>query len=190
MNIDRIRERLATHQPAMIDPNGDGRAAVALVLREGPQGSEFIAIRRSERTGDPWSGHMALPGGRQHPSDPDLEATVARETREEIGVDLVAHGQMLGRLDELRAFGGGRPLSLIISPFVFAVTAPVTLVLDRHEVHSALWIPLGFLREREAQGSIRFSLGGQEVEHSAFVYHGHTIWGLTYRILTGFLAML
>ena len=161
-----------------------------MVLREGPQGSEFIAIRRSERAGDPWSGHMALPGGSQHPSDPDLEATVARETREEVGIDLLTHGQMLGRLDEVRAYGGGRPLSLIISPFVFTVTAPVTLVLNRHEVESALWIPLDFLREREAQGSIRFSLGGQEVEHSAFVYRGHTIWGLTYRILAGFLAML
>ncbi len=190
MHMRLIRERLSVHLPARIDTNGDSRAAVAVVLREGDQGPEFVAIRRSERPGDPWSGHMALPGGRQHPSDADLEATVARETHEEVGIDLLAHGEMLGRLDELRAFGGGRPLSLIISPFVFALTAPVRLVLNEHEVDSAVWVPLGFLREREAQGHIRFSLAGQEIEHSAFVYRGYTIWGLTYRILTGFLDVL
>src|SRR5512140_2740439 len=103
MEIDLIRQRLSTHRPTVVEANGGGRAAVAVVLREAPGGSEFVAIRRSHRPGDPWSGHMALPGGRQHPSDPDLAATVARETHEEVGIDLITHGQMLGQLDELRA---------------------------------------------------------------------------------------
>ena len=189
MRIDLIRERLSAHRPGALEANGGARAAVALILRDGEDGAEFVAIRRSQRPGDPWSGHMALPGGRQHPSDVDLVTTVARETREEVGIDLVAHGQMLGRLDELRARGDGRPLNLIVSPFVFALTAPVDLTLNAHEVDSALWVPLPFLRQREAQGTIRFTLAGQEMDFSTFVYRGHTIWGLTYRILTGFLSL-
>jgi len=189
MRIELIRERLSAYRPAALDGNGGARAAVALVLRDGEDGAEFVAICRSQRPGDPWSGHMALPGGRQHPSDLDLATTVARETREEVGIDLVAHGQMLGRLDEVRARGDGRPLNLIVSPFVFALTAPVDLALNPHEVESALWVPLRFLRQREAQGSIRFALAGQEMDFSAFVYRGCTIWGLTYRILTSFLSL-
>ncbi len=190
MYIELIRERLAQHQPSSMAGNGNARAAVALVLRDGERGAEFVAIRRSERAGDPWSGHMALPGGRQHPADADLLATAARETHEEVGIDLVAHARMLGRLDELRAYGGGRPLGLIISPFVFALTMPVDLVLNKGEVDAAVWVPLSVLREPGAQGNVRYMLAGQQTEHSAFIYEGYSIWGLTYRILSGFLEVL
>jgi 8-oxo-dGTP pyrophosphatase MutT (NUDIX family) len=188
MRIDLIRERLSVYLPVALEANGGVRAAVALILRDGEDGVEFVAIRRSQRPGDPWSGHMALPGGRQHPSDVDLVTTVARETREEVGIDLVAHGQMLGRLDELRT-GGMQRLNVIVSPFVFALTAPVDLRLNAQEVESAVWVPLPFLRQDEARGSLRLTLAGQEMEYSAFVYRGHTIWGLTYRILTSFLSL-
>jgi len=188
MRIDLIRERLSVYLPVALEANGGVRAAVALILRDGEDGAEFVAIRRSQRPGDPWSGHMALPGGRQHPSDLDLVTTVARETREEVGIDLVAHGQMLGRLDELRT-GGMQRLNVIVSPFVFALTAPVDLRLNAQEVDSAVWVPLPFLRQDEARGSLRLTLAGQEMEYSAFVYRGHTIWGLTYRILTSFLSL-
>jgi 8-oxo-dGTP pyrophosphatase MutT (NUDIX family) len=190
MKIDLIRQRLLAHRPEIVAENGYDRAAVAVVLRESAAGAEFVAIRRSEREGDPWSGHMALPGGRQHPSDDDLVMTVARETHEEVGIDLRTHGQLLGRLDEVPAFAGGRPISLVITPFVFAVNTPVEFVLNHREVERALWVPLGFLTQPEAQGSMRFSLAGQETEHGAYVYQGHTIWGLTYRILTRFLDLL
>ena len=36
---------------------------------------ELLFIRRSEREGDPWSGHVAFPGGRRSADDPDLPAT-------------------------------------------------------------------------------------------------------------------
>jgi len=190
MKIDLIRERLLAHRPETIAENGYDRAAVAVVLRESSAGAEFVAIRRSEREGDPWSGHMALPGGREHPSDDDLVMTVARETHEEVGIDLRAHGQLLGRLDDVPAFAGGRPIRLVITPFVFAINTPVEFALNRREVERAFWVPLGFLTRPEARGRIRFNLAGNELEHDAYVYQGHTIWGLTYRILSRFLDVL
>ncbi len=190
MKINRIQARLLAHQPEVFPDNGYDRAAVAVVLRDGPSGAEFVAIRRSERDGDPWSGHMALPGGREHPSDDDLVMTVARETREDVGIDLGTDGRLLGRLDDLPAFAGGRPIRLVITPFVFAVTAPVEFELNELEVDRAFWVPLGFLTRPEARGRMRFNLAGQEVEHDAYVYQGHTIWGLTYRILSRLLEVL
>jgi 8-oxo-dGTP pyrophosphatase MutT (NUDIX family) len=188
--IDVIRERLRAYRPAAGGSEQDARAAVALVLRDTASGAEFIVIHRAHRHGDPWSGHMALPGGRQDPTDQDLRTTVVRETREEVGVELAQRGELLGHLDDLCAVGRGRPLDLIITPFVYAVTAPVTLVPNHREVQSAFWVPLASLHRHEVRGTYRHSIGDQQLEHPAFVYQGHTIWGLTHRILTGFLDVL
>ena len=58
------------------------RAAVAIVLREMADGPQVLLIRRAQREGDPWSGHMAFPGGRVDPDDESLLATALRETHE------------------------------------------------------------------------------------------------------------
>jgi hypothetical protein len=55
-------------------------AAVAVILAGAM--ADVALIRRSERPDDPWSGHMALPGGRKDPVDADLWASAERETRE------------------------------------------------------------------------------------------------------------
>jgi len=190
MTIDAIRRRLKQHRPAVADAAGAAHAAVAVVLREGDAGPEFIVIHRSHRRGDPWSGHMALPGGRQQPGDVDLYATAQRETLEEVGVDLQRHGELLGNLDDVRAIGRGRPLDLIITPFVCGVRGPATLIPNRREVQSAFWLPLAMLRRHDLRGTYRHTFAGHETEHPAFVYRGHTIWGLTHRILSTFLDVL
>jgi 8-oxo-dGTP pyrophosphatase MutT (NUDIX family) len=190
MTIAAIREQLRHHHPTIVDEPGYARAAVAVVLRDAGAGAEFIVIHRSHRRGDPWSGHMALPGGRQQVGDRDLFMTAVRETREEVGVDLERDGELLGGLDDLRAIGRGRPMDLIIRPLVCAVSGPVTLTPDHREVQSAFWVPLATLRRREARGTFRHTVAGQELEHPAFVYRGYTIWGLTHRILSGFLEVL
>ena len=50
--------------------------------------AEVLFIKRTSRTRDPWSGDIALPGGRRDPEDIDDLATAIRETREEVGLDL------------------------------------------------------------------------------------------------------
>jgi 8-oxo-dGTP pyrophosphatase MutT (NUDIX family) len=190
MKIDTIRKRLRHHHATAVGGAEFAHAAVAVVLRDTDDGAEFIVIHRAHRAGDPWSGHMALPGGRQQPSDRDLFATAARETCEEVGVDLERYGELLGQLDDLRAIGRGRPLDLIITPFVCAVTAPVTLTPNRAEVQSAFWVPLASLHRHEARGTYRHHFAGFETEHPAFLYQGYTIWGLTHRILTRLLDVL
>ncbi|MGH7644285.1 MAG: NUDIX hydrolase, partial [Gemmatimonadales bacterium] len=98
--LARVRWALAAHVPRVEDAPEAQPAAVALALLEGSTGLELLLIKRAEREGDPWSGQIALPGGRRDPQDPDLLATALRETLEETGLDL-AGAERLGTLDDL-----------------------------------------------------------------------------------------
>ncbi|MBT3458112.1 MAG: NUDIX domain-containing protein, partial [Halieaceae bacterium] len=77
------------------------RAAVAIVLHEADGELCLLMIRRAQREGDPWSGHMAFPGGRRDPDDIDDRFCAIRETREEIALDLDALGSEVCALGEV-----------------------------------------------------------------------------------------
>ena len=186
MELDHIRTRLAGFRPSVIDEPKVARAAVALALAQAADGVELLLIQRATRDSDPWSGHIALPGGRRDPDDADAIATAMRETHEEVGVDLRQDAEMIGRLDELRAVARHRPLDLVITPVVFALPRPVPLRPSPREVDSALWVPLSFLASAEAVATYTRTLDGITSEFPAFRYQQYTIWGLTHRILAGF----
>lgn len=181
------RLRGYTFRP-VTDPADLARAAVALILRDGPRGSEFIAIHRAHRSGDPWSGHMALPGGRQQPGDPDLISTAVRETHEEVGIDLERVAEVVSELDEIRAVARGQLLDLVIRPIVFVLRQPVSIVPNPREVQSALWIPLAALRHNSRE--YRHPQSPELGPLPAFEYEGYTIWGLTHRILSHFVELM
>jgi 8-oxo-dGTP pyrophosphatase MutT (NUDIX family) len=163
-------------------------AAVTLVLRAGDD-LELLLIERTERSDDPWSGHVALPGGRRDPGDPDLLATAFRETREEVGVELDPATQLLGELDEVQP-GSRRLPPLVITPFVAAVEAGQRLDLDPLEVAAALWVPLGALRDGAAASEVVVPVEGTRVAFPALRYGDYQVWGLTHRILTRFLELV
>ena len=190
MRLETIRARLTPYQPSLIAEPKVARASVALVLAPADEGVELLLIRRATRDNDPWSGHIAFPGGRRDPSDPDPIATAIRETREEVGIDLVTDAEPIGRLDELRAIARQRPLDLVISPIVFSLRRPVTLALSAREVTGAVWVPLAFLASADARSTHRRTLDGVSSDFPALRYGDYTIWGLTHRILDGFLTIV
>ena len=190
MRLETIRARLTPYQPSLIAEPKVARASVALVLGPADEGVELLLIRRATRDNDPWSGHIAFPGGRRDPSDPDPIATAIRETREEVGIDLVTDAEPIGRLDELRAIARQRPLDLVISPIVFSLRRPVTLALSAREVTGAVWVPLAFLASADARSTHRRTLDGVTSDFPALRYGDYTIWGLTHRILDGFLTIV
>ena len=84
VNIEHVRRKLATHAPELVGSEGHQRASVAVVLREGAHSAEVLLIERAIFEGDPWSGHMAFPGGRMETEDDSTRITAARETFEEV----------------------------------------------------------------------------------------------------------
>jgi 8-oxo-dGTP pyrophosphatase MutT (NUDIX family) len=163
--------------------DGGPRAAVAAILREGGGEAEVLLIRRAEHPDDPWSGHMAFPGGRRQEEDRSDADTAIRETREEVGVDLRAHGSLVTRLADVAAVARGKRTGLTIAPFVFALHADVVLTFDPAEVSEALWAPLGPLARGEGGGTMRYEVEGQVIVLPCLDVAGHRVWGLTYRML-------
>jgi 8-oxo-dGTP pyrophosphatase MutT (NUDIX family) len=188
VRMSRVRQALAAAVPSVLGPAGQ-RAAVAIVLRELATGVEVLLIERSRRADDPWSGHIAFPGGRRELSDADDLATAIRETREEIGLDLVTHARLLGRLDEIGAMARGRALDMVIVPFVFEIAEPRPLRTS-DEVSDVFWAPLGPLLSGEAGMTYRVEYNGQVTEHPAFRVRDRTVWGLTQRMLSGLVGAL
>jgi len=80
---------------------------------------EILFIERATRKTDRWSGHVALPGGKQELHEDDQE-TAARETLEEIGLDLSdpSHFRCVGQLDDRELWTSfGRVFLMVLSPF-------------------------------------------------------------------------
>lgn len=190
MTLHRIRRQLAAYRPFRIEDEQAARAAVAMVLREREGDSEVLLIERASRESDPWSGHMALPGGRFGSGDADLTHTAARETWEEVGIDLAAHAEPLGALDEIRAVARDRPLDLVISPLVYALERPAVAVPNPVEVNEVVWVPLSHLRSAAAQTIYRRRIAEIDTDFPAFGFGRYTIWGLTYRILQTFFQVI
>ena len=189
--LDRIAKHLT---PVPVSPKATGRcAAVACVLDDEPAGPRVLLMKRVERAGDPWSGHISLPGGGYHADDADLLATAIRETREELTIDL--HGaRYLGNLPALHPRTSG-PAGIEVTPFVFHT--PVALEpICGPEALSAFWLPL----ELAASGALdttfeypavanKLAERAQAYKFPAWSYEGHVIWGLTWRILGDLLAL-
>jgi 8-oxo-dGTP pyrophosphatase MutT (NUDIX family) len=164
-------------------------AAVALILRLGAAGGlELLMIKRAEYAGDPWSGHVALPGGRQEPGDATLAETAMRETREETAIDLATRGRILGMLDALWPRTPVLP-PIVIAPFV-AVAASDVAIITSPEVAHAFWVPLLALRDPEATREVELHIRGAPRRVPGIGYGDYTIWGLTERILRQLFARL
>ena len=176
------------HAPDTPEPAQRGQAAVALVLRSRIE-LELLLIRRSEAEGDPWSGHMALPGGRRDRSDTSLLHTAVRETHEETGVVLSTDGQHLGRLSRLDPASRRLP-DLSVTPFVFGVPGHVEAHVASAEVDQVFWVPVSTLRDPATAGRYRFRSGSLTRIFPSFNVEGQVVWGLTYRVLEEFLVSL
>lgn len=169
------------------DPTLDGirEAAVALVLRS-RQELELLLIKRAQSEGDPWSGHMALPGGRRDAEDRSLLHTAVRETMEETGVVLGTDGRHLGRLSRLDPVSKKLP-PLSVTPFVFGVPPDTEAEVASHEVESVFWVPLSTLRDPGTAGTYRYRSEELIRIFPTFNVQGQVVWGLTYRVLEEFL---
>jgi 8-oxo-dGTP pyrophosphatase MutT (NUDIX family) len=188
--IDQIRDALGRHQPQIAERGlGVSEASVALVLAGSGTDLSLCAIRRAEHPLDPWSGHMALPGGRVDPGDPHSRAAAERETLEEVGLAL-GDAHWIGSLSEMQVRLGGSDRRMVLSPFVYDLGEEHLPFAPNHEVAEAFWIPLAHLWDPNNMSRLKWERQGTSLLYPAIRYQGHSIWGITFRVLTLFSDVL
>lgn len=184
--LTMLVDRLSRRQPVEAAPwPGARHASVAAVLRVRDE-PELLFIKRADALGDPWSGHIAFPGGRSEAADASLEATAVRETHEEIALDLRA-GRIVGQLDDLAPRTRALP-PIIVRPFVAVVSPDVMLVASR-EVAETFWAPLSTLVAPSSQIEHTLTANGATSRFPAYGVNGYVVWGLTERIVRQLLEL-
>lgn len=148
---------------------------------------EALFVLRAERDGDPWSGHVGLPGGHREPVDDTLADAARRELAEEAGLALEP-ADLLGRLDDVHPRSRRLP-SVAVTPYV-AWTGAGAEVRHGPEVDGHLWVPLAELEAPERRSVLAFRRAGALRAFPAVEVGGLTIWGLTFAILRRFLDEL
>jgi 8-oxo-dGTP pyrophosphatase MutT (NUDIX family) len=160
-------------------------AAVAVVIAPDPDA--ILLIRRADRVGDPWSGHMALPGGRRESGDLDLLATASRETSEEVGFALLPE-DLAGTLDDVVPRIPLLP-PIAVRPFGFTLATRPQFLLNP-EVAEARWVQLDRLLLPESRRRVKVEIQGGSREVEAFHLEDAIVWGMTERILSDLAKVL
>nr|WP_241521288.1 CoA pyrophosphatase [Kineobactrum sediminis] len=158
------------------------RSAVAIILQVQDGELHILMIKRAEREGDPWSGHMAFPGGRMDPGDAHGYAVALRETREEIGLDLERQAHCIGRLSDINARPRVRSLGMAVSPFVFRMDRPAHCTIN-HEVAEVVWVPLEFLLNNANRKTMSWQRKRLKLKMPCYFYGERRIWGLSLAML-------
>lgn len=176
--LSLLESSLLQRPGQMVSGHEDSRQAAVAVIVRPDHGVLFI--RRAENERDPWSGHMALPGGRVDSTDATPESAARREVLEEVGVDL-GDARYLGMLDQLVS----PPMTprLTVSAFVYALKRAPSVVLDPKEVASVHWFGLDRLLEGEGRGEFQYQHGAHEYLLPRVDLDGERIWGMTLRLV-------
>ncbi|WP_241505982.1 NUDIX hydrolase [Parahaliea mediterranea] len=188
-SLQRIENRLQHHRPRRkFLRRFMQRSAVAMILGQHQGGPHILMIKRAERKGDPWSGHMAFPGGRMDPVDAHGFAVANRETEEEVGVRLADCARYIGRLSDIRARPRWGVLGLAVSPFVFRLEQEVDFT-PNYEVAEVVWVPLALLLNADNRQTMVWERGRLKLTLPCYFYEGRRIWGLSLMMLDELLGL-
>lgn len=186
--FEQISELLGSRDSeTLMDSGGRTLASVAMILRQAVDDLEILFIQRAADDNDPWSGHIAFPGGKLEAGELVCQ-TARRETQEEIGIDL-EEGCYLGRLSDI--VGTNLPVRVSCCVFGMDQTSSVPKLSD--EVSDVFWTRLSDLRDtaRHLLADVAFDDRRMEVPAIRLPSDGKPVlWGITYRLLMQFLELL
>jgi 8-oxo-dGTP pyrophosphatase MutT (NUDIX family) len=178
----RLTRALETHEPRRVSQAG-ARAAAVLIPVVGDAEPAVIFTLRTE-TVPSHKGQISFPGGSIDPGDASAAAAALREAEEEIGLRPTAV-EVLGELDTFPTYVSG----YVVTPIVGWLDSLPELVPNPAEVAQVLVIPLRELTD-EIRSEPGFEHDGRTFPTEAWVWEGNVIWGVTARVIRGFLELL
>ncbi|MDA8965243.1 CoA pyrophosphatase [Pseudomonadales bacterium] len=191
LSNDSLSQILAAAKPQKLaERYQKRRSAVAMVMdQDDLANASLLLIQRAKHESDPWSGHMAFPGGRHEDYDRNGLATAKREMHEEVGFDIDqlegAHtpGQVIGRLSDFSTRQRAIPIDMVVSPYVFLVEKRPHLTIN-YEVADTVWIPLSYFADLRNRSSLQYSVAGKTVSLPCFRYSEEkVVWGMTLKMI-------
>jgi len=158
------------------------RAAVAVLLRGGPEGAREVVLVLRGASAPRHGGELAFPGGMEEPSDRDLPATARRELAEELGV--------AGDLWELGCFPDGVAKGWTrFTPVFLRWEAREPAFRLGSEIQDALLLPLeGLFRAPWTTQVLEFKGFTQELPRLELPLA--PLWGATALVLKTWLDLL
>jgi 8-oxo-dGTP pyrophosphatase MutT (NUDIX family) len=156
------------------------RAAVVAVLRLVDGDAQVLLVKRAERAGDPWSGQIALPGGKRDPKDADLKETAVREVMEETGINVLDGTCFLGSMQ--RVISTQKP-DMTILPFVVLQQNEQKITLNQ-ELTGYFWVSLQDLKN--CKGTFIYNTR----QCPSFILENYAVWGITYTIVDNLITLL
>src|SRR5579864_934148 len=142
--IERLRVSLERGSfPSLVESEKLPRAAVCVFFNPSSEGLKVLLVKRKEKSEDPWSGHMAFPGGKRKKEDLDDLATAVREVYEETRIN-IRNAEILGVLNEVIP---STQLSIKVVPFVAFAPGLVT-VHANEEIQDFFWIPVSYFLDQ------------------------------------------
>jgi 8-oxo-dGTP diphosphatase len=168
-----VVSRLSNVLRPVSDEQG-ANASVAVLLKLDGGKLRVLFVRRVRNSRDPWSGQMALPGGKREAKDRNLKETVIRETLEETNISLLENCRFLGAMSAFQS--KPRPETRVL-PFVVLVEDEQSIRLNENELEEYFWVSVEELVRNRTRVGLGFG------ESPAFVLGNMVIWGLTFRII-------
>lgn len=183
-----IAERIGRHKYRRQHVAGSRtRAAVAMIMREVPGDLEILFIERAAADCDPWSGHLAFPGGKVEQGERARQAA-ERETLEEIGLVLESE-RYLGRMSDIV----GSNLPVRVSCFAYAAVSSAIHPVINREVRDVFWARLSEIRNPERHQTATVGFSGRSLEVPAIILPQEgkpVLWGITYRLVMQLLEII
>lgn len=182
--IDRIAAYLQSHSARRIPGRRwVRRCGVVLLLADTDPDAALdepvvLMMRRAERHGDPWSGHVSFPGGRVGRDDASTRAAALRELQEETGFDPAGRADPIGRLSDVLTREHSRPLPMVVSPYVYRTPCAVRLK-PGIEAAELRWVPLSWLTDPVRRQTLIWKVAGLGLPMPSIDLDGARLWGLS-----------
>jgi 8-oxo-dGTP pyrophosphatase MutT (NUDIX family) len=157
-------------------------ASVGIIVAGAKENPSICFIRRSKWESDPWSEHIAFPGGSRS-ADEDAVQTLRRELQEEIGWVIEEHRRPTP-LPQLRIRLAGRERLMLLDAFVYRVEGEPPVLKCGPEVASAFWIPVSELWNTKNLDYHALGDNGETLVYPAIRTSHGIIFGITLRVLT------
>jgi 8-oxo-dGTP pyrophosphatase MutT (NUDIX family) len=157
-------------------------ATVCVLVAEDTSTPHICFIRRAKWDGDPWSEHIAFPGGSRLGDETALQ-TVRREVQEEVGVSIAEDAELVS-LPQLRIRLAGRERLLLLDSFVCHLTGQLPPLQCGPEVASAFWTPVSELWDAQNLDHLVLGDQGDVLVYPAIRLPQGIVFGITLRVLT------